>query len=254
VISNIIRRGRLTSCLNILLSNFVATILWTFMVSCAFAQQPTTAIYGHSVQNRPLVAETFEDGPNSTLILASIHGNERNTRPLAEMLIAYLSANPDAYSGCTVTVVACVNPDGWAAGTRVNADKVDLNRNFPVGWHANVPGKLRRGTGPLSEPEAKALAGLIEKLKPQKIVSIHNPLHMMDAEGAKSIALAALISSYNHYPVPKAGVGYPTPGSFGQFTAQYGIATVTLELPRESVADAWAQNKEALLAAIKATL
>jgi protein MpaA len=215
---------------------------------------PTITVYGHSLQGRPLIADTFGDGSNKTLILASIHGNERNTRPLAEKLIVYLTSHPSAYEGCTVTVVPCVNPDGWAKGTRVNADSVDLNRNFPVGWHADVPGKLKRGTKPLSEPESKALAALIVKLHPQKIASIHNPLHMLDASGRRAIDLAQVLAHYDHYPIPKAGVGYPTPGSLGQFASQYGIATVTLELPRESVDDAWTQNRDALLAAIQANV
>ncbi len=187
--------------------------------------------------------------------MASIHGNERNTRPVAELLIAYLKAYPDTYANCTVTVLPCLNPDGWAHATRVNAHQVDLNRNFPVGWHANVLGKESRGASALSEPESAALTTLVKQLQPAKIVSIHNPLHLLDwSDGKSGEALADLISSYDHYPVPKGGVGYPTPGSFGQLAESLNCAVVTLELPREPVDAAWAQNRDALLAVIKSPI
>ena len=215
------------------------------------AGSPTTTIYGHSVDGRPLLAYTFGHGPNTTAILFCIHGNERNTRPLGERLIRYLEAHQDAYAGCTVTVLPCVNPDGWANDTRVNAHSVDLNRNFPVGWKPSDLQHLKRGTKPLSEPESAALARLILALKPSKIISVHNPLHLLDYTGAPGLALAKLIASHDGYPIPKNGVGYPTPGSLGQFCGKLGIAIVTLELPRESVDDAWDQNIGACLAAIK---
>jgi murein peptide amidase A len=218
--------------------------------AASFPSWPVVTIYGSSVDGRPLVAYTFGDGPNSTAILCSIHGNERNTRPLGELLIAYLKTHPTAYAGCTVTVVPCVNPDGWANSTRVNAHGVDLNRNFPVGWKPSDPQHLKRGSKPLSEPESAALAKLIAQIAPSKIVSIHNPLHMLDYSGAASLPLANAITAHDGYPVPKAGVGYPTPGSFGQYCEKLGIAIVTLELPKETVDDAWDQNADALLAAI----
>jgi protein MpaA len=211
---------------------------------------PIVKLYGYAA-GYPLLAYTYGSGGNVTMILASIHGNERNTRPLAEKLSGFLTTYPDSYAGQTVVVVPCVNPWGWAHDSRINEDSVDLNRNFPVGWHANVPGKLSRGTRPLSEPESAALAHLIQRVRPDKIVSIHNPLHLIDPSGAGGNALAKVIAAQDGYPIPAEGVGYPTPGSLGDFCEQYGIAIVTLELQRDSAADAWAQNKTALLAAIK---
>ncbi len=240
----------------LLLSGMIAVSAAAMSCGALLAQMlPVKTVYGHSVDGRPLAGYKFGTGPNTTLIMASTHGNERNTRPMAERLISYLQAKPDAYAGCTVWVIPCVNPDGWASNSRVNAHAVDLNRNFPVNWHPNVPGKLRRGSAPLSEPESAALAKIVEALRPQKIVSIHNPLHMLDYTGAPGLALAKVISAQDGYPIPTGGVGYPTPGSFGDFAAkQIGCAIVTLELPREPVDEAWSQNKSALLAAIKYNL
>ncbi len=232
-------------------SNLSSTVRGTIQQPVSLAACPAQFTYGNSVQGRPLIGYTFGSGPNKTIIQACIHGNERNTFPLAQKLIAYLKANPDSYAGCTVTVLPCLNPDGWARGTRVNAHNVDLNRNFPAGWKPSVRGKLSRGSGPLSEPEAAALARLIQKLMPAKIVSIHNPLHMLDHSGPGGKELAEVLAAHDGYPVPSGGVGYPTPGSFGQFASGLGISVVTLELPRESTDNAWKQNEGALVAAIQ---
>jgi len=51
---------------------------------------------------------------------------------------------------------------------------------------------------------------------------------------------------------PDGDVGYPTPGSFGSYLwHKRGIACVTLEMPRISVAEGWARNKVALMNAIR---
>ena len=61
------------------------------------------------------------------------------------------------------------------------------------------------------------------------------------------------MSAKNHYPTT-AAIGYPTPGSLGSYAGiDKKIPMITLELPRNLPGDqAWAQNKDALLAAIEA--
>ncbi len=206
-------------------------------------------IYGKSVKGRPLVVYIVGTGPNVTLVSGGVHGNETSAPGVVVKLHEYLLAHVGELSGCTVLLVPNVNPDGDAAHTRANAHGVDLNRNFPGDWKPKRPGvKLSTGTGPLSEPESEALAALIDRFHPQKAVSIHQPFHMLVA--APSSPLAAAMQAENHYRISD-DVGYPTPGSFGTFLSARNIACVTLELPWQSVAAAWAANRAALLAAIR---
>ncbi len=145
-----------------------------------------------------------------------------------------------------------VNPDGYERRTRRNARKVDINRNFPTkNWEVGNPrSRMFGGLKPASEPETRAVIRLIEKYRPDAIVTIHSInrnqfCNNFDGPGRK---LARLLSKYNKYPVTST-IGYPTPGSFGTWAGvEQGIPTITLELPsHHSARRCWEDNREALL-------
>jgi len=64
-------------------------------------------------------------------------------------------------------IVPVVNVDKYS-NSRKNVNGVDLNRNFAYGWHASAdPTRYDYGgPSPESEPETKALARFLERLKP----------------------------------------------------------------------------------------
>ena len=68
-----------------------------------------------------------------------------------------------------------LNPDGFALKTRQNANKVDLNRNFPVNWQSI--GKIGywqwSGTGPATEPEVTSMMKLGNVVQPQLTIWYH---------------------------------------------------------------------------------
>ena len=66
-----------------------------------------------------------------------------------------------------------VNPDGWAAGDRNNANDVDLNRNFPWGWNQTTPFS---GPTAASEPETQAVVQFLERKRPNLVIWFHQPL------------------------------------------------------------------------------
>lgn len=123
---------------------------------------------GTSFGGRPILAyDSPSDSPRRrVLIVSGIHGNESITLPLARQLMH--EAIPAAVA---VTIVPSANPDGWAANSRYNDNRVDLNRNFAWRW-ADYDG----GAAPASEPETVALMNLVNGDAWDAVVWIHQPL------------------------------------------------------------------------------
>ena len=87
------------------------------------------------------------------------------------------------------------------------------------------------GAAPLSEPESRFLAELVDGEAPARIVAVHQPFRCVNYDGPAAL-LAARLSAACGWPV-WTDVGYPTPGSFGScFGVDRGIAVITLEAPR----------------------
>lgn len=137
---------------------------------------------GRSVQHRPI--EAVEIGapglPRRMLVVGCIHGNEPAGIAITRRLIS-LAPAPKA----TLWVIPDLNPDGVSAHTRQNAHGVDLNRNFPWQWRPlDHPGGLQySGPKPLSEPESRAAARLILRVRPQITVWFHQPQGLVDLSG-----------------------------------------------------------------------
>jgi len=140
------------------------------------------SVFGHSIQGRALVA--FRAGPLAArrriLVVGVIHGNEAGGRAMAQDL---LRTTPPTTT--EVMVVPDINPDGVTRGTRQNAEGVDLNRNFPFRWRSiGLRGDQQySGTGPLSEPESRAMAALIQTMRPTVSVWFHEPVGIVDESG-----------------------------------------------------------------------
>ena len=139
-----------------------------------------------------------------------------------------------------------LNPDGYAAGSKNNANDVDLNRNFDASnWSTQHNPGYGPGSSPESEPETQALATLIEQVNAQRLIALHSPFQLVNWDG-KGATLAGEMAERNQYPLA-ADLGYPTPGSFG---SKYGVdqdrEVVTLEIPFITETLAWQQNRAAL--------
>jgi len=147
----------------------------------ASTARPAEAFTAHSVQGRAVRAIHLgsRSGP-VILVVGAIHGNEPAGIAVAQDLLAdalHVRAN--------LWVIADLNPDGVARGTRQNARGVDLNRNFP--WHWRLAGRVGDfeypGPHVLSEPESRFAFALIRRVHPLITIWFHQPLAVVDASG-----------------------------------------------------------------------
>jgi murein peptide amidase A len=172
--------------------------------------------------------------PLKVLVLGGIHGDEMSSVALVFRWIALAQAQP---AGIQWRFVPGLNPDGLlqTKPTRVNANKVDLNRNFPTpGWQheaaehwANRARKDPRrwpGHTAQSEPETRFVVQTMNQWKPDLIVSIHAPYAVLDFDGPVEAPhrLGKLF-------LDRVGI---FPGSLGNYGGMHrSVPVVTLELP-----------------------
>ncbi len=219
---------------------------------------PKCVALGRSVLCRSIVAYHFDyHRPNTRLILAGMHGDEPKSVYVANKLLESLQLSPASDRPATnLVIVAIVNPDSYDLRKRRNANRVDINRNFPTeNWITSQPRhRMFGGIQAASEPETRAVMKAITRFKPSDIVTIHSinkHRHCNNYDGPGK-PLATAMHAHNGYPV-RASIGYPTPGSFGNWAGvERSIPTVTLELPsHHSSKRCWHDNKLALLAIYK---
>ncbi len=205
----------------------------------------------HSTAGNPIYQLALGDsGQATTLLFGGFHGDEPGGVELVIRLARYLHAHPGELKK-RVVIVPVLNPDALLAGTRVNANKVDINRNFPTRDWSPAYKKERYfpGREPASEKETAIAMQMIDQIRPDRIISIHADLHIINYNGP-SRELALRMAQFNHYDIDD-DIGYPTPGSFGTYAGnELGIPTITLELPPYDPEGAWKSNRQALIEAI----
>ena len=204
----------------------------------------------HSVMGRRIRVFVYGNEGPTTLVIGGIHGDEPSGVALAEELIKRLQSSSIKNLAGRIVVIPKANPDGFVAGTRVNARGIDLNRNFPT--RDFKQGYFTRNCYPGakagSEPETRLIILMAEVFKPQLILAFHAELGCVNYDGP-GVQIAKAISSENGLPVRK-DLGYPTPGSLGTyFGVERNIPVITLELLNKD--DQWKRHGKALLEAIK---
>jgi murein peptide amidase A len=204
---------------------------------------PTGAksVKGLPIMAREVVARGVVGGVAGTasaarvLVIGGIHGDELTSSSVVFRWLEWIDqaeAKPYQWQ-----IVPVLNPDGLLAkpATRVNANGVDLNRNFPTPnwakeapkyWAAKTSSDPRRfpGKTAISEPESRWLHNEIQRFKPDVIISIHAPFGVLDFDGPVDPPhkLGALI-------LMPVGI---YPGSLGNYGGVHkGVPVVTIELP-----------------------
>jgi protein MpaA len=212
---------------------------------------PKYITLGKTVKGRDITAAVYGSGKKYVLVFGGIHGDEPHTTVLARSLAVNINQET-LPQNLTVIIVPDVNPDGLMASTRVNANGVDINRNFPSKtWRSDYTELTRYpGLKPSSEPETRAVLSLLERYPPHLVVTLHAALGCVNWDGPGG-PMAQVMASVNQYPLC-ASLGYETPGSLGLLTGvDKQIPTITIELRPKGASANVVENLPALLTLLK---
>jgi protein MpaA len=180
-----------------------------------------------SHENRPIeLYSNFKVGEAShektILLIGGVHGDEPEGVSLANSLLSWLQKNNSEVK-VNWALIPCLNPDGFAKSMRTNARGVDLNRNFPTpDWipSAKAP-RYFPGITPASEQEVKGLIDLLKRQKFALIVHFHSWEPCVVYSGKRGRFAAELLANEAQMTA-REDIGYPTPGSLGQ----YGLLSI----------------------------
>lgn len=158
--------------------------------------------------------------PRPILFIGGVHGDEPEGVVLAQQFIQSLQvlSVTDLQRFHPWFLIPCLNPDGYKKNERTNARGVDLNRNFPSSdWsmECSQP-RYFPGITPGSEKETQAVVNLIEQIQPQVIIHFHSWEPCVVYTGATGKKWADAIAQHCGYSSTES-IGYPTPGSLGQY-------------------------------------
>ena len=209
------------------------------------------------VQTRPSFSRLEDIPALDVLFLGAFHGDEPESAELCFRLLHDLHHDATLGEGLRLGVVPIVNPDGLLLKTRKNQRNVDLNRNFEtLNWEGSSPEEPYHGGGlPFSEPESRCIAQLVNQTTPKLIVSYHTPYRLINYDGPlpQTQKLAERYAQACDYPA-EGSIGYPTPGSFGNWAGvERGIPVLTVELPEgDRMNDLWRVHRGAIEVLLKA--
>lgn len=192
-----------------------------------------------AVSGTPILIKEYPPLPSRSplgrvLLIGGIHGDEYSS---VTITIKWMEILNQFHSGMFHWRISpLMNPDGLLRqrSQRMNANGVDLNRNFPCDdwiettqdYWLKTNKNPRRYPGPaaLSEPESRWLAGEIENFRPDVIVSVHAPHGLLDFDGppeAPDRLGSLFLKPLGTYP-----------GSLGRYAGtNRDIPVVTIELP-----------------------
>ena len=177
----------------------------------------------YSKQNREIALYEQYGNQKTILVIGVVHGEE----PQGKSLITNYVEKPNKNR---MLFIPCLNPDGFVKKERQNSNGVDLNRNYPTkNWIKSERNQYFGGEEPASEIETKFVLSVFEEYKPEIILTVHAPYKVVNYDGPAK-EYAEKISEIIGFQT-SSDIGYPTPGSMGNyFGVERNIPIITLEL------------------------
>lgn len=138
---------------------------------------------GLSEQQRPIYHIQLGSGKKKILIWSQMHGNESTgTKAIFDLLNTLTktteSSVENILSECTLHIIPMLNPDGAEVYTRVNAAKVDLNRDA-----------VDR-----TAVESQLLRTMLARLQPDFCFNLHDQRTIFGVEGSKKPATISFLA------------------------------------------------------------
>lgn len=223
-----------------------------------------TVTIGNSVRGVPIQAMQFGNGSYHIIFIGGLHsGFAPSTVSLANRAIDHFSSRLNEIpSGVTLHIIPNASPDspnapGEKSG-RLNANGVDLNRNWGCDWRSNAVWRresISGGPAPFSEPETQALRDYITQLNPVAVVfweaQATNGMSSPGGCGDRSLVSEPLARSYGRaagYTVAEFE-SYALHGDVTNWLDSLQIPAIAVLLPSYTGND-WSSN----LRGIKAVL
>ncbi|SEQ46380.1 Zinc carboxypeptidase [Hyunsoonleella jejuensis] len=139
-------------------------------------------IVGKSVLGDDIFSITIGHGPKKILMWSQMHGNESTTtKAIFDLLNTCVSNEPitnGILKACTLCIIPILNPDGAKAYTRVNANRVDLNRDAQN----------------RSQPESNVLRKVFEDFKPNFCYNLHGQRTIFSAGTTNNSATVSFLA------------------------------------------------------------
>lgn len=214
-------------------------------ISNHMEQVLTNSPKGHSISVFKMGAKNLP----TLVLIGGVHGDEPEGAQIVQEVLKRI-ASTEAQFKVQLLAIPNYNPDGLKDNQRTNGNGVDLNRNFPsTDWSANSKAP-RYFPGPKanSEPETQALVKLLEQHKPFLVIHCHTYVPQIVYTGESALPYAKILAKNFGHPV-KDDIGYPTPGSLGQYCLQIlKTPCICIELPEQvEPGEAWNLVGNALL-------
>ncbi len=164
-------------------NRYLSSQKWDLLLKSLPFKLPITII-GYSVLNQPIYAHKLGNGKIKVLLWSQMHGNESTTTRALLGLLSHLGSTSGArlIEGLTLMIIPQLNPDGSSAYTRLNANKIDLNRDALD----------------LTQPESLALREVFESFSPDFCFNLHGQRSVFAAgKGGKPATLSFLSPAAN---------------------------------------------------------